>query len=225
MRRRKTPNLPAAKELLDRAIDLDPMLMVNYKNLGDLNVASGNYQEAKNAYKKAILIEKDGQLYFMYGNACFLNDEPHEGLEYYNMAISNGFDNDEMMFFMGLAYEHLNDSNMALRYFQKASAKNPSRPDYLVKKIQTELGSNLIDDAEKDTEELLKIAPELFEAYHIRTQIYLEIGERVRYLPRFPQPYEKYDKRKDGDVLCMFCSRRNPLTETECSFCHKPLIK
>lgn len=54
---------------------------------------------------------------------------------------------------------------------------------------------------------------------------YLEIGERVRYLPRFPQPYEKYDKRKDGDVLCMFCSRRNPLTETTCSFCHKPLIK
>ena len=54
---------------------------------------------------------------------------------------------------------------------------------------------------------------------------YLEIGERVRYLPRFPQPFEKYDKRKDGDVLCMFCSRRNPLTETTCSFCHKPLIK
>lgn len=54
---------------------------------------------------------------------------------------------------------------------------------------------------------------------------YLEIGDRVRYLPKFPQPYEKYDKRKDGDVLCMFCSRRNPLTETTCSFCHKPLIK
>ena len=54
---------------------------------------------------------------------------------------------------------------------------------------------------------------------------YLEIGERVRYLPQFPQPYEKYDKRPDGNVLCMFCSQRNPLTETTCAFCHKPLIK
>lgn len=54
---------------------------------------------------------------------------------------------------------------------------------------------------------------------------YLEVGDRVRYLPRFPQPFEKYDKRADGEVLCMFCSRRNPLSETTCSFCHKPLIK
>ncbi|MCR5042357.1 MAG: hypothetical protein K6C36_09720 [Clostridia bacterium] len=54
---------------------------------------------------------------------------------------------------------------------------------------------------------------------------YLEIGEKVRYLPRFPQPFEKYDKTVDGNVLCMFCSRRNPLTETVCSHCRKPLIK
>lgn len=54
---------------------------------------------------------------------------------------------------------------------------------------------------------------------------YLQIGERVRYLPRFPQPFEKYDKRPDGAVLCMFCSKTNPLTETNCKFCHKPLIK
>ena len=54
---------------------------------------------------------------------------------------------------------------------------------------------------------------------------YLQIGERVRYLPQFPQPFEKYDKRADAQVLCMFCGRKNPLSETTCSFCHNPLIK
>ena len=54
---------------------------------------------------------------------------------------------------------------------------------------------------------------------------YLEIGDRVRCLPKFPQPFEKYNKQADGFVLCMFCSKKNPLTETNCSFCHKPLIK
>ncbi|MCR5781168.1 MAG: hypothetical protein K6G90_00390 [Clostridia bacterium] len=54
---------------------------------------------------------------------------------------------------------------------------------------------------------------------------YLQIGERVRYLPQFPQPFEKYDKRPDGMVLCMFCSKKNSLTDTNCTFCHKPLIK
>ena len=57
------------------------------------------------------------------------------------------------------------------------------------------------------------------------TYEYLNVGERVRYLPQFPQPFEKYDKRPDGDVLCMFCGRRNPLSEQNCSFCKNPLIK
>ena len=38
-----------------------------------------------------------------------------------------------MFFFMGMAYEHMNDDAMALRYIQKAIAKNPSRLDYKVK--------------------------------------------------------------------------------------------
>ena len=54
---------------------------------------------------------------------------------------------------------------------------------------------------------------------------YLEVGDRVRFLPQFPQPYEKYDKRADGEVLCMFCSKKNPLSETRCAFCHNVLIK
>ena len=54
---------------------------------------------------------------------------------------------------------------------------------------------------------------------------YLQIGDRVRYLPQFPQPFEKYDKRADGAVLCMFCSKKNPLSETHCKFCHNLLIK
>lgn len=92
----KAGNYDAARERLDRAIDIDPMLMDSYKNYGDLYMAINNFQEAKNSYKKAFLIEKNGLLYFLYGNACFMNDEVHEGLEYYNMAITNGYDSDEI---------------------------------------------------------------------------------------------------------------------------------
>ena len=71
-----------------------------------------------------------------------MKDNEHEGLEYYKLALSNGYDNDEMLLFMGMAYEHLNDDQMALRYFQRACIKNPSRPDYFVKKISCELRVN-----------------------------------------------------------------------------------
>ena len=170
----KAGNVETAKEKFNQAIEIDPMVMDSYKNLGDLYLKIGEYTEAKNYYKKALLIEKAGVVYFQYGNACFMNDEPHEGLEYYNLALSARFDNDEMFFFMGMAYEHMNDDKMALRYFQKAIFKNPSRPDYKVKKISVLLRLNLFDDAKTAVDELLLNDPELYDGYHMKTAILLE---------------------------------------------------
>lgn len=169
----RTGNLEAARAKFDKAIELDPMLMDSYKNYGDLYMSLQEYQNAKNSYKKAMLIEKNGLLHFLYGNACFMNDELHEGLENYNLAINEGYDSDEMMFFMGMAYEHMNDDNMAMRYFQKACVKNPSRPDYLVKKIGALVRLGMYDSANGSTDELLAKAPEMFDGYHIKTQLLL----------------------------------------------------
>lgn len=172
----KVNNIEAARKKFDEAINMDPMLIDSYKNYGDLYMATGDYDDAKNSYKKALLIEKKGEIYFLYGNACFMNDEVHEGLENYNLALSAGFDNEEMLFFMGMAYEHLNDDQMALRYFRKACIKNPSKPDYLVKKISVLLRLDMLDAAEEGIEELLKNSPELYDGYHIKTQLLLHKG-------------------------------------------------
>ncbi len=170
----KAGNVDAALEKYNKAIDIEPMLSDSYKNLGDLYLRTGNYQDSKNYYKKALLIEKEGSVYYQYGNACFMNDEPHEGLEYYNLALTAGYDNDEMLFFMGMAYEHMNDDNMALRYIQKAISKNPSRPDYKVKKVSVLLRLNMIEEAKTAVDELLLNDPELFDGYHMKTAILIE---------------------------------------------------
>ena len=190
----KAGNIEAAERKLDKAIEIDPMLMDSYKNYGDLYMSIEKYKDAKNSYKKALLIEKNGALYFLYGNACFMNDEVHEGLEYYNLAISFGYDSDEMMFFMGMAYEHLNDDHMALRYFHKACIKNPSRPDYAIKRIHVMLRLNLIDDATIAIDELISNSPELYDGYHLKTHLLIhkgEIGAAVSFakeaIERFPE--------------------------------------
>lgn len=170
----KAGNIEAAMAKHNKAIDVEPMVMDSYKNIGDLYLRTGEYSEAKNYYKKALLIEKSGVVYFQYGNACFMNDEPHEGLEYYNLALSAGYDSDEMFFFMGMAYEHMNDDKMALRYIQKAIMKNPSRPDYKVKKVSVLLRLNMIDDAKETVDEILLNEPELYDGYHMKTAIYVE---------------------------------------------------
>lgn len=169
----KAASFDKAKEKLNAAIDLEPMLMDSYKNYGDLYMGLQDYEQAKNMYKKALLIEKKGELYFLYGNACFMQDDVHNGLENYNLALSAGFDNEDMLFFMGMAYEHLNDDQMALRYFQKACNKNPSRPDFIIKKITTLVRLDMLDSAENCVDDLIKCDPELFDGYHIKTKLLL----------------------------------------------------
>lgn len=173
----KNGNVEEARAKFDKAIEMDPMVMESYKNYGDLSMETGKYSDAKSYYKKALLIDKRGELYFLYGNACFMNDNPHEGLENYNLAITNGYDNEDMLFFMGMAYEHMNDDQMALRYIQKACLKNPSRPDFKVKKISVMLRLNMLESAEEAVDELLKDSPELFDGYHIKTQLLLSSGK------------------------------------------------
>lgn len=195
----KAGNLEMAKSKLDKAIDTDPMLMDSYKNYGDLYMAAQQYKGAKNYYKKALLVEKVPELYFLCGNACFMADELHEGLDYYNQAITAGFDSDEMIFFMGLAYEHLNDDRMALRYFQKAAAKNPSRPDYLVKKISVLIRLDMLESAETETEVLLRTAPELFDGYHMKTQLLIHGGRYAEAVTFAKTATEKFPE--DADLM------------------------
>lgn len=197
----KAGNIEDAKIKFDKAIEKEPMLMDSYKNYGDLCMTIEDYKEAKAYYKKALLIEKKGFLHFLYGNACFMNDELHEGLESYNLAISTGYDSDEMLFFMGMAYEHMNDDHMALRYFQKACTKNPSCADYIIKKIGVLLRLNMIENAEQSVEELLLTAPEFYEGYHLKTQLLLQknkIKEAIEFAKeasnRFPEDADlRYD--------------------------------
>ena len=54
---------------------------------------------------------------------------------------------------------------------------------------------------------------------------YLQIGDRVRYLPQFPQPFEKYDKSRDAEIPCMFCGKMNPPENETCSACKNPMVK
>lgn len=195
----KAGNPEAAKAKLDKAIEIDPMLMDSYKNYGDLYMSTGKYEDAKNSYKKAILIEKNGALYFLYGNACFMNDEVHEGLEYYNLAISSGYDSDEMMFFMGMAYEHLNDDHMAFRYFQKACTKNPSRPDFAIKKIHVMLRLNMMDEATVAVDELIATSPELYDGYHLKTHLLIHKGEAEKALSFAKEATERFPE--DADLM------------------------
>lgn len=200
----KSGNIEAAIEKFNKAMNIDPMCMDTYKNLGDLYLHINKYEEAINFYKKALLIEKNGEVYFQLGNACFMNDQPHEGLENYNLALSAGFDSDEMLFFMGMAYEHMNDDKMALRYVQKALIKNPSRPDYKVKKISIMLRLGMLDDAQQAVDDLIVNDPELYDGYHMKTSLLMEENRFDEAVSFAQKASEKFPE--DADLMLDYAS-------------------
>ncbi len=53
---------------------------------------------------------------------------------------------------------------------------------------------------------------------------HFKVGDRIKYHPKF-QYYEKYDKTKDKEVLCPFCSSINRIYKDNCIKCGIPLIK
>lgn len=62
------------------------------------------------------------------------------------------------------------------------------------------------------------------EAAHTAVYDYLQVGDRIRYLPQFDGYYEKYDKSADGYSICPVCRRKNPLSEETCA-CGAPVFK
>lgn len=195
----KAGNIEAAIEKFNKAMEIDPMLIDTYKNYADLFLHIEKYEDAINYYKKALLIEKKGEIYFQLGNAYFMNDQPHIGLENYNLALSAGYDSDEMLFFMGLAYEHMNDDRMALRYVQKALIKNPSRPDYKIKKISIMLRLSMMEEANAAVDDLLLNDPELYDGYHIKISLLLEEKEYEQAVSFAKKATEKFPE--DADLM------------------------
>lgn len=194
-----TANFEDAAKKLDAAMCEDPMLLEIYKNYGDLHMAKDEYAEAKKSYKQALLIEKQGELYFLYGNACFLNGNEEEGITNYNLAISNGYDNEEALFFTGMAYEHLNDDNNAVRYFYRAIQKNPARPEFRIQLISSLIQLGEVEKAEEETDELIRTSPEIFEGYHLKNLLLTHAGRleeaeqaALKATERFPEDVDLF---------------------------------
>lgn len=53
---------------------------------------------------------------------------------------------------------------------------------------------------------------------------YLRIGERVRHHKGF-WVYEKYDKSKDAETMCIACAKMNSILADVCSRCKCPVLK
>lgn len=182
----------AAKVIL-RAQELDPAYAEGYSAMGAVLMQQKQYRQAKEQFKKALLIDKtQGQTYFDLGNACLMLDEPSECLDNYNRALDAGYDHAEMQFLIALAYEHIDQDDMALRHLTRAILKDPAAAEYKVKKMVILARLNRNAEAMQMAEELIHSAPELYEGYHARTQLLLAQGNYAAAVAKSKEAMERF---------------------------------
>lgn len=170
----RAENFVEAQKKFEQAIECNPMVADSYMFLGNSYAAQKLFTEAKNAYKKAILIEKKGIYYFFYGNACVMNDETSEGLQQYNLALQNGFDSPQMYFYMANIYRSLNDYTMSLRYYQKAIQKDVVNVNYRRYRIDLLVSIGEYEQAMQDIDDLLEMDADSFDGYYLKIKLLLK---------------------------------------------------
>ncbi|WP_407403492.1 hypothetical protein [Sodaliphilus sp.] len=54
---------------------------------------------------------------------------------------------------------------------------------------------------------------------------FLKVGDEVRYLPQFPNPFEKKLVPGDAHACCSFCQHVVTLDKDTCTYCKAPILK
>src|SRR5665811_1365595 len=102
----KTKKIIDAKEYYLKAIDLNPNVAVYYENLGLINEELLSWQEAADAYEKAVALDPTANLYNYLGLAYYSMKNYSAAIRNYVKAIE--LNKESAVFYnnLGLAYEY-----------------------------------------------------------------------------------------------------------------------
>lgn len=167
-----------ALEYLDKAEQADKTCVDIYLARGVCLASLQKYKEAEAQFETALRLDrKNGLAQFHLGNIYMSTGFESEGLDMYNSAISNGYTDSQIFFNLGLFYEEHDDEDMALRNYAKAYRANPGRADARIRRISIQIRRGELQAALQAIEELIRACPEIFEGYHLRYLVLMQLGK------------------------------------------------
>ena len=135
------------------------------------------YTEAIGELKNALKIDRAyAEAYFHLGNLYLMTGEQALGLESYNKAIANGFDDSQIFFNLGLMYEEDGNDELAIRNYTKAILKDPLRVDARVRKAKIFIANGKQQEALETLDELILADPDLYDGYHLKALLLADMG-------------------------------------------------
>lgn len=80
--------------------------------------------------------KNNGIALFHLGNIEILSGNRARGIELFNNAIANGFDDAQVYFSLGLMHEEADSDELAIRNYSKAILKDSNRADIRIRKVR-----------------------------------------------------------------------------------------
>lgn len=163
----KDQKIDKAIECFDIVIEKDNRCVDAYFNKGLCMFILRKFDEAKDLFKKCILIDKKfGKAYMFLGQiSFFVEGKIEKALENYNKAIINGFDDEPVHLSKAFIYSTMNDKINTLKSYNKALLKNPKSIKALLGKLELYFYQYKFRDAEECVNKIREINTESEEYY------------------------------------------------------------
>ena len=162
----------------DKAEREDPMDAEIYVSRGIALANLEKLEEAKQQFDKVLKLNRGyGLAYFHLANIAMLQGETALGLENYNKAIANGYDDAQLYYNIGLLHEENGDADMAIRNYSKAITKDALRPDIRVRKVRLLIEGNHFPEALQALDEMILTNPDVFEGYHLKFTVLMQLRQ------------------------------------------------
>ena len=158
-----------AIKYFEKAEQIDNMNIDVYLSKGVAYANLESYEPAKLEFEKVLKISKNnGIALFHLGNIEILSGNRARGIELFNNAIANGFDDAQVYFSLGLMHEEADSDELAIRNYSKAILKDSNRADIRIRKVRLLIKNNLLPEALQTIDELILSNPDVFEGYHLK---------------------------------------------------------
>lgn len=183
-----------AVELFSKSIEIEQNADV-YMDLGNAYASMGEYDNAIDAFSKALLLEPDnGEILFDIGCVYLLQERLKKCIEYYNKAEAVGYENARLYMNMAAIYNALGDKQMELRCYTKAINKNPMLGELYVKKVMLFVDMQRYAEALETLDDMQKLFPDAFECYDLAARIYSGQGYKEEAINILQEGLEKFPK-------------------------------